>query len=178
MAKEKKKPETNEEEQTEEVVAETVLSPEEIAEITEKAAKCDEYLDKYQRTLAEYDNFRKRTVKEKEQLITEAKTYTVSMLLPVIDNLERAEVAAQNESDDNPLKTGVEMIMRSLKECFEKLGVEEIEAQGKPFDPNFHNAVMHVEDEEAGENTVVEVFQKGYKTGDKVLRPSIVKVAN
>ena len=149
-----------------------------IDELKEKALKADEYLDKYQRTLAEYDNFRKRTVKEKEQLISDAKIYTVSGFLPILDNLERAETAISQESDDNPLKTGLEMIIRSLKEEFEKLGVCEIEALGCTFDPNVHNAVMHGEDENAAENMVAEVFQKGYKIGDKVIRPSMVKVVN
>ena len=161
---------------TEEVVEETVEIN--IEELKEKAAKADEYLDKYQRTLAEYDNFRKRTVKEKEQLAGDTKVYVVSNLLPILDNLERAELAAETESDENPLKQGVQMIIRSVKEEFEKLGVKEIEALGAPFDPNFHNAVMHIEDETVTESTVVEVFQKGYTVGDKVIRPSMVKVAN
>ncbi len=149
-----------------------------IEALQEKAKLADEYLDKYQRTLAEYDNFRKRTVKEKEQLITEAKAYAVSGLIPIMDNLERAESVAQGESDENPLKTGVEMIIRSIKEEFEKLGVKEIEAYGAQFNPNVHNAVMHIEDESVDDNTVVEVFQKGYTIGEKVIRPSMVKVAN
>lgn len=184
MSKEKKKSEqaqaaeeiVENTEAAEETVEETVEIN--IDELKEKAAKADEYLDKYQRTLAEYDNFRKRTVKEKEQLAGDTKVYVVSSLLPILDNLERAEQAAENESDENPLKTGVQMIIRSVKEEFEKLGVKEIEAFGKPFDPNFHNAVMHIEDDSVAENTVVEVFQKGYAVGEKVIRPSMVKVAN
>jgi len=170
--------------EVEETVAEAVEEAAEetveinLDELKEKAAKADEYLDKYQRTLAEYDNFRKRTIKEKEQLAGDTKIYIVSCLLPVLDNLERAEVAAENESDENPLKTGVQMIIRSVKEEFEKLGVKEIEALGQTFDPNYHNAVMHIEDETVAENTVAEVFQKGYAVGDKVIRPSMVKVAN
>ncbi|MDP4118780.1 MAG: nucleotide exchange factor GrpE [Bacillota bacterium] len=159
----------------EESVLETVVD---IDTLKEKAEKADEYLDKYQRILAEYDNFRKRTTKEKEQLMAEVKVFAVSGLIPILDSLERAEAAAKNESDENPLKIGVEMIMRSAKEEFERLGVKEIEAYGQEFDPNFHNAVMHIEDESATENTIVEVFQKGYKLGDKVIRPSMVKVAN
>ncbi len=181
MAKEKKKPEQDEEvsetvETTEEATAET--EEVNLEELKEKAAKAEEYLDKYQRTLAEYDNFRKRTMKEKEQLAGETKIYVVTNLLPVLDNLERAEAAAENESDENPLKTGVQMIIRSVKEEFEKLGVKEIDALGAQFDPNVHNAVMHIEDETVADNTVVEVFQKGYALGDKVIRPSMVKVAN
>ncbi len=178
MAKEKKSEQAQEE--TVEKTEETVETAEEINldELKDKAAKADEYLDKYQRTLAEYDNFRKRTAKEKEQLAGDTKVYVVSSLLPILDNLERAEQAADNESDDNPLKTGVQMIIRSVKEEFEKLGVKEIEALDKTFDPNFHNAVMHIEDENVSENTIVEVFQKGYLVGDRVIRPSMVKVAN
>ncbi len=179
MAKEKKAETAEEileeEETVDEAAEEEVLN---IDELREKAEKADEYLDKYQRTLAEYDNFRKRTIKEKEQLVGDTKIFVVSSLLPLLDNLERAEQAAENESDENPLKSGVQMIIRSMKEEFEKLGVKEIEAQGAAFDPNVHNAVMHVEDENFGENTVCEVFQKGYTVGDKVIRPSMVKVAN
>lgn len=184
MAKEKKKPEQCEEAETEETTVEASTAEEEgqneinIEELTQKAAQADEYLDKYQRTLAEYDNFRKRTAKEKEQLTVEAKVYVVSSLLPILDNLERAETAAEGESDENPLKTGVQMIIRSVKEEFEKLGVCEIEALGTSFDPNRHNAVMHIEDETVDDNTIVEVFQKGYTVGDRVIRAAMVKVAN
>ena len=179
MAKEKKTSEQTQEENVE-TVEETTEEVVEFNpdELKEKAALADEYLDKYQRTLAEDDNFRKRTIKEKEQLVGDTKGYVVSNLLPILYNLERAEQAAESESDENPLKTGVQMIIRSVKEEFEKLGVKEIEALGQNFDPNFHNAVMHIEDETIADNTVVEVFQKGYAVGDKVIRPSMVKVAN
>ena len=162
----------------EEETAEQESAPADISELAEKAAKADEYLDKYQRTLAEYDNFRKRTMKEKEQLVSDAKIFTVKGLLPVLDNLERALEAAEAEENENPLKKGFDMIYRSLLDEFEKLGVKEIEALGCEFDPNVHNAVMHIEDETVAENTVVEVFQKGYEIGGKVIRPSMVKVAN
>lgn len=131
--------------------------------------------DKFLRLAAEYDNYRKRTAKEKESIWAEAKADTVSALLPVYDNLERA---LKQETDDAAFKKGVEMTMTQLKEVFSKLGVEEIDAIGKPFDPNFHNAVMHVEDETLEENTVAEVFQAGFKLGDKVIRFAMVKVAN
>ena len=170
-AEEIKTPETEENPQKEK----TEVNLEELAE---KAAKADEYLDKYQRTLAEYDNFRKRTLKEKDQLVADAKIFAVTGLLPALDNLERAQAAAENESDENPLKQGLQMIFRSLLDEFEKLGVKEIEALGCEFDPNVHNAVMHIEDENVADNTVVEVFQKGYEIGGKVIRPSMVKVAN
>jgi molecular chaperone GrpE len=131
--------------------------------------------DKYLRLAAEYDNYRKRTAKEKENLYTTAKADTIKPFLDVYDNLERG--VAQFAEDD-PHRQGLEMITKQLLDVLHKLGVTEIEAQGASFDPEKHNAVMHVEDESAGENTVVEVFQKGFALGDKVLRFSVVKVAN
>ncbi|MBE6989821.1 MAG: nucleotide exchange factor GrpE [Ruminococcaceae bacterium] len=131
--------------------------------------------DKYLRLAAEYDNYRKRTAKEKENLYAAAKADTIKPFLDVYDNLERA--VAQFDADD-PHRQGVELITKQLLDVLAKLGVEEIAAQGQPFDPEKHNAVMHVEDEGAGENTVVEVFQKGFTLGDKVLRFAVVKVAN
>ena len=123
--------------------------------------------DKYLRLLAEYDNYRKRSQKEKENAWTTARADTIKELLPVYDNLERA---LKQETADEAYKKGVEMTMTQLKEVLAKLGIEEIPALGEPFDPNLHNAVMHVEDEGAGENTIVDVFQTGFKSGDKVVR--------
>ena len=131
--------------------------------------------DKFLRLAAEYDNYRKRTAKEKESLWADAKADTAVAFLPVYDNLERA---LKQETADEAYKKGVEMTMNQLKEIFSKLGITEIEAQGKPFDPNLHNAVMHVEDENFGENTVAEVFQAGFMLGEKVIRFAMVKVAN
>ena len=131
--------------------------------------------DKYLRLAAEYDNFRKRSQKEKEALWSEAKADTVSAFLPVYDNLERA---MKQETADEAYKKGVEMTMNQLTEVLKKLGVEVIEALGQPFDPALHNAVMHIEDEQFGENTVAEVFQSGFRLGDKVIRFAMVKVAN
>ena len=131
--------------------------------------------DKYLRLLAEYDNYRKRSQKEKENAWTTARADTIKELLPVYDNLERA---LKQETADEAYKKGVEMTMTQLKEVLTKLGIEEIPALGEPFDPNLHNAVMHVEDEGAGENTIVDVFQTGFKSGDKVVRFAMVKVAN
>ena len=128
--------------------------------------------DKYLRLLAEYDNYRKRSQKEKENAWTTARADTIKELLPVYDNLERALKQAPG------LSKGVQMTMTQLKTVLEKLGVEEIPAQGESFDPNVHNAVMHMEDEALGENTVVEVFQAGVKMGEKVIRHAMVKVAN
>ena len=131
--------------------------------------------DKYLRLAAEYDNYRKRTAKEKESLYGDAKADTVKPFLEVLDNLERG--LAQFEEGD-PHRQGMEMICKQFMTVLEKLGVQQIEALGQPFDPARHNAVMHVEDESAGENTVVEVFQQGYALGDKILRFAMVKVAN
>ena len=131
--------------------------------------------DKYLRLAAEYDNYRKRTAKEKESIYGDAKADTIKPLLAVYDNLERG-IAQYDEADVH--RQGLELILRQFSEALTKLGVTEIEAKGQPFDPEKHNAVMHVEDEEAGENTVVEVFQKGFMLGDKVLRFAMVKVAN
>lgn len=131
--------------------------------------------DKFLRLCAEYDNFRKRTQKEKENIYADAKADTVKALLSVYDNLERA---LKQDTADEAYKKGVEMTMAGLKKAFEGLGVTEIDAVGQPFDPNVHNAVMHMEDDSLGENTVAEVFQAGFKLGDKVIRFAMVKVAN
>lgn len=130
--------------------------------------------DRLLRQTAEYDNFRKRTAKEKEGIYTDACADVIKELLPVADNLERA-MAAEGSIDD--LKKGVEMTMKGLESAFTKLGIEEIDASGE-FDPNMHQAVMHIEDENFDKNVVAEVFMKGYKRGDKVIRHSVVKVAN
>ena len=131
--------------------------------------------DRFLRLAAEYDNYRKRTAKEKEALWAQAKADTAVAFLPVYDNLERA---LKQETADEAYKKGVEMTMNQLKEVFSKLGITEIDALGKPFDPNLHNAIMHVEDENFGENTVAEVFQAGFMLGEKVIRFAMVKVAN
>ena len=133
--------------------------------------------DKYVRLYAEYDNFRKRSQKEKEGTYTDAYIDALTQILPILDNLERA---AQYGSDDaeSPLAKGLELTLKSFAQTLEKMGVSEIPALGEKFDPNVHNAVMHVDDETFGENEVVEVLMKGYIKGDKVLRYSMVKVAN
>ena len=132
--------------------------------------------DKYLRLAAEYDNYRKRTAKEKESLYNDAKIDTVNALLGVYDNLERG--IAQYGDEESPHRKGLEMVFNQFKESLKKLGVETMDAVGQPFDPEKHNAVMHIEDENYGENTVVEVLQQGFTLGDKVLRFAIVKVAN
>ena len=153
---------------------ETAADP--LLEELEKLRKqVDEKEEQYLRLAAEYDNFRKRSQKEKEGLYQGAKSDAVAAFLPVYDNLERA---LKQETADEAYKKGVEMTMSGLREILSKLGVEEIPALGETFDPSLHNAVMHVEDENAGENTVVDVFQTGFKLGDKVIRFAMVKVAN
>ena len=131
--------------------------------------------DKFLRLAAEYDNYRRRTAKEKESIWSEAKADAAVAFLPVYDNLERA---LKQETADEAYKKGVEMTMNQLKEIFTKLGITEIPALGENFDPNLHNAVMHVEDETLGENVVAEVFQAGFQLGEKVIRFAMVKVAN
>lgn len=126
------------------------------------------------RVSAEYENYRKRTSKEKEGIYTDACIDVLKEVLPVVDNLERALSVEGNIED---LKKGLEMTIKGINTSFEKLGVEEIDTT-KEFDPNFHQAVMHIQDEALGKNVVAEVFQKGYKKGDKVLRYTMVKVAN
>ncbi len=134
----------------------------------------DSTKDKLLRTIAEYDNYRKRTQKEKENIYADSCEDILKELLPVLDNLERA-VSVEGSAED--LKKGIEITIKQFNSSLEKLGVEEIQAEGD-FDPNFHNAVMHIEDEKFGANQVCEVFQKGYKKGNKILRYSMVKVAN
>ncbi len=173
-----KQPDAVQEEAVETV--ETNEAPEETAdpmleELEALKNELNEKEDKYLRLCAEYDNFRKRTQKEKESIYTDAKTDAVSALLPVYDNLERA---LKSPCGDEAYAKGVEMTMTQLKEILGKLGVEEIPALGVPFDPEVHNAVMHVDDESAGENIIVEVFQSGFKLGEKVIRFAMVKVAN
>lgn len=130
--------------------------------------------DRLLRLTAEYDNYRKRTIKEKEGIYSDAYIDVLKEIVPILDNLERA-VAADGSIDD--LKKGVEMTIKGCKDSFAKLGVEEIDASGE-FDPNVHNAVMHIEDEDLGKNAIAEVFQKGYKKDDKIIRHTMVKVAN
>ena len=131
--------------------------------------------DKYLRLAAEYDNYRKRTAKEKESIYADAKLDTVKPFLDVADNLDRA--VSQFEEGD-PHRQGMELICKQFAAVLEKLGVTEIPSLGQTFDPEKHNAVMHIDDENFGENTVAEVFQKGYQLGDKVVRFAMVKVAN
>lgn len=142
-----------------------------------KDEKIEELTDQIKRQMAEFDNYRKRTEKEKASMYVIGAKDIVEKILPVVDNFERGLAAAADKADD-PFVDGMSKIYKQLMTTLEELGVSQIEAVGKEFDPNFHNAVMHVEDEEAGENIIVEEFQKGYKYKDMVVRHSMVKVAN
>lgn len=152
----------------------------EIAELTERLAAADAALaeekEKYLRMLAEYDNFRRRTAKEKDGIYADAMADTVKAILPVIDNLERAAAGVPEGEAESAFAKGVAMTLKSAVDTLAKLGVTEIETA--TFDPNLHNAVMHVEDETLPEGAIVEVFQKGYKKDDRVIRYAMVKVAN
>ena len=136
----------------------------------------DSVKDQFVRLTAEYDNYRKRTTKEKDNIYQDAKADTIKAFLDVYDNLERA--AAAEGGEDSPHKKGLEMIFQQYKTILEKLGVTEIEAKGQPFDPEKMNAVMHIDDDSFGENIVAQVFQAGFQMGDKVIRYAIVQVAN
>ena len=144
------------------------------SELEEVKKQAEETNEKYLRMLAEYDNYRKRTEKEKESRYTDAYTDALMSVLPVLDNLERAEGCTDAEG----LSKGLELTLKSFRETLEKMGVKEIEAVGKTFDPNLHNAVFHIDDDNYGESEIVEVLMKGYTKGDKVIRYSMVKVAN
>ena len=143
-------------------------------ENTKLTNEINAYKDRLVKTLAEYENFRKRTAKEKEEIYNSACEDILKNVFPILDNIERA---ASIEGAPEDIKKGLDMTLKQFNESLSKLQVEEIDASGE-FDPNIHNAVMHVEDENIGKNTVVEVFQKGYKRGNKVLRHSMVKVVN
>lgn len=145
----------------------------------EKSEKqCADYLDRLQRLAAEYDNFKKRSVKEKEALYIDAVSEVAGAFLPVMDNVERALKAISADGSAQTLKDGVEMVFKQFGEVLKNIGIEEIKAVGEQFDPMRHNAVMHVEDESLGQNVIAEEFQKGYVYKDRVIRYSMVKVAN
>ena len=160
---------------------ETVETTEAVEEIVETPAvdpweeKYNAEHDSFLRLAADYDNFRKRTLKEKEQSYSNGKADAILKLLPVYDNLERA---LNQPTEDAAYKKGVEMTMNELVKIFTGLGVEIFGEAGDAFDPNLHNAVMHIDDESLGENTISQVFQKGFKLGDKVIRFAMVQVAN
>lgn len=183
MAKDKKKADKITE--VEEVIIENESAAEDTSEqnvadekdgiIESLNEKLLEANDKLLRTMAEYDNFRKRSVKEKEAIYSDSKSDIVGKLLPVIDNFERA---ASADSELEVYKKGIEMTVNQLLEVLSSMGVEAFGEKGEEFDPNFHNGVMHIDDENLGENVISEVYMKGYKVGDRVIRPATVIVAN
>lgn len=170
MAEKKKKEE----------IAEDAAQETKVEETSSKEAELEKELaaakEAHIRTLAEYDNYRKRTAKEKESIYGDAKADCMKALLGVLDNFDRA--LGVDSSDFESYKKGVEMIHQNFCEILKNLGVEAFGEKGEAFDPNFHNGVMHIEDEALGENVIAEVFSKGYKIGDRVLRPAMVQVAN
>ena len=145
------------------------------SDLVEQRKKTDEYYDHLKRNMAEFDNYKKRISKEKDAMYGTITSDVVSEILPIIDNFEKA---MSSDTSDKDYKNGIEMIYNDLLNVLNKLGVVEIEAIGKEFDPNFHEAVMHIEDDTKGEKEIIEVFRKGYKINDKVIRHSMVKVAN
>ena len=169
-----KKEKDMKEQPVEETAEETVIT-EEVPPVDPWEEKYNAERDAHLRVAAEFDNFRKRTIKEKEASYGNGKADAVAKMLPVYDNLERA---LQQETADTAYKKGVEMTMTQLIKIFSDLGVEIFGNVGDAFDPNLHNAVMHIEDETVEENTIVQVFQKGFKIGEKVVRFAMVQVAN
>lgn len=143
-----------------------------------KDEKIEELTDRVKRQMAEFDNFRKRTEKEKASMYEIGAREIIEKILPVVDNFERGLAAVPEEEKDSPFADGMTKIYKQMMTVFEEMGVKAIDAVGEEFNPDYHNAVMHVEDEEAGENVVVEEFQKGYLYKDHVVRHSMVKVAN
>lgn len=171
----KTKPENKEETKVEE----ETTTEEQAVEVEEKSpieTELEDVKDQLLRVRAEYANFRTRSAKEKEQTYSNAKGNVIGEILPVIDNLERA--IGQESEDYEALKKGVEMTLTGLMATLEKLGVEVFGEVGEQFDPNYHNAVMHIEDDSFEENVITDVFQKGYKINDRVIRPAMVKTAN
>ena len=169
LAKEKK---NNAEE---EIIEETEVVAEPSKE-EELQKQLDEKNDQLLRTLAEYDNFRKRSQREKEALYAECKASVINALLPVADNFDR--IFANPDGTLEDYKKGVEMTFKQFSDVFKNLGIEAFGEVGEEFDPNFHNAVMHTEDDSVGENTITNVLVRGYKLGDKIIRPAMVAVAN
>lgn len=173
-----KKEKLDEAEEKEEI--ETTEEASEVDETQKKIEELEKELaaskDAHIRTLAEYDNYRKRSTREKEAAYGDSKASCLAELLPVLDNFERA--TANNDADFESYKKGVEMIYNNFCETLKKLGVEAFGEKGETFDPNIHNGVMHIENEELEENVIAEVFSKGYKIGERILRPAMVQVAN
>ena len=168
--------EVTEEYRPEETAETFTVTREQMEKMEKLAGQLATLNDQHLRLVAEYDNYRKRTTKEKETIYQDAKLDTIAKFLDIYDNLERA--VTQAGDDDNVHKKGMEMIFHQLQGILEKLGVTVIDPAGQPFDPERHNAVMHVDDENLGENVVAQVFQKGFLLGDRVIRFATVQVAN
>jgi len=147
-------------------------------ELEEQRKTAEEYYQRYLRSQADFDNYRKRTLKEKEELVQYASMKLIGELLPVLDNFERAIASSKESKDFDALAKGVDMIFRQFEQVLVREGLKPIEAVGRPFDPEFHQAIMQVESEDHEEGTVVEEVQKGYMLKDKVLRPAMVKVSS
>ena len=186
LEKEKTEKAVSEEKETKEAAA-SEKENKETSEKEEKASekkkdpkdeKIDELNDKLKRSMAEFDNYRKRTDKEKSAMYEIGAKDVIEKILPIVDNFERGLAAVPEEEKDSPFADGMTKIYKQMMTVFEEMGVKAIDAVGEEFNPDYHNAVMHVEDEEAGENVVVEEFQKGYLYKDHVVRHSMVKVAN
>ena len=178
MSKKDEKEMINDENQTpkdEEIKQETTTEENAPSEVEKLTNELSEEKNKYLRLMAEYDNFRKRSAKEKLESYADATSKVISDILPVYDNFERA---LQSESEDENFKKGVEMILNQFTEALTKIGIEVIDPIGQEFDPNIAQAINQVEDENFGENTISQVFQKGYKMGDKIIRYAMVVVAN
>ena len=173
MAKDKKKNNAEEEVIEQEATAEEVAEPSKEEELQKQL---DEKNDQLLRMAAEYDNFRKRSQREKEALYAECKASVINALLPVADNFDR--ILANPDGTLEDYKKGVEMTFKQFSDVFKSLGIEPFGEVGEEFDPNIHNAVMHTEDDSVGENTITTVIVKGYKLGDKIIRPAMVAVAN
>ena len=146
------------------------------SELEQLKTQIEQINDRLLRTMAEYENYRKRSQKEKEQTYNDSKAAVLAEFLPVLDNFERA--ANNKDASPEDYQKGIDMIFNNFAELIKKSGVEAFGEKGEEFDPNLHSAVMHVEDENEKENVIVDVFSKGYKMGDRILRPAIVKVAN
>ncbi len=174
MKDKKKQAKTNEPEEETVEATETEVAEEPCEEPPATEPVTDEWHDRFIRLAADFDNFKKRSAAEKSAAYANATADAVAELLPILDNLERAIAAAE----ESPMKAGVEMVLTQALKAFENLNVIPVGTPGDAFDPQIHNAVMHVDDESLGENVIAEVFQKGYMLGDKVVRHALVKVAN
>lgn len=176
----------NDEKSKEEVKEEKIKNDEEhelrgmyedaLSKFKAKETECSDYIDLLKRTKADFDNYKKRAQKEKDSIYDEGFADAVKKIIPVLDNLERA--VQYGDSNNDSLKQGIEMIVKMFNDTLEKMDVHEIKALGEKFNPDLHNGVMHIDDEKAGENEIVEVLQKGYKYKEKIIRYCMVKVAN